>query len=79
MTATLYLTREIKRRCPGLRIVVGGSSVAGESGRAIVSAFKWIDAAVQGEGEKPLAGLILNLRAGVPEAAGSGRFDQRAP
>lgn len=76
LTATLYLAREIKRRCPGLKIVTGGSSVAGESGRAIVSAFKWIDAVVQGEGEKPLAGLIRNLQTGIPETAAPGRFDQ---
>ena len=91
LTATLYLTREIKRRCPGLKIVVGGSGVAGASGRASVSAFPWIDAVVQGEGEIPLSGMIHNLRAnpeqavaGSPailgsgdlETSGSGRFDQ---
>ena len=91
LTATLYLTREIKRRCPGLKIVVGGAGAAGESGRALVSAFSWIDAAVQGEGEKPLAGLVRSLREGcAPPAAVSpavvsaggagendpGRFDQ---
>ena len=91
LTATLYLTREIKRRCPGLKIVVGGPGVAGASGRASVSAFPWIDAVVQGEGEIPLSGMIHNLRAnpeqavaGSPailgsgdlETSGSGRFDQ---
>lgn len=91
LTATLYLTREIKRRCPGLKIVVGGPGVAGASGRASVSAFPWIDAVVKGEGEKPLSAMIQNLRAnpeqavagspailesGDPETSGSGRFDQ---
>jgi ribosomal peptide maturation radical SAM protein 1 len=65
LTSTLYISREIKRRFPGIRIVLGGSSVAGESGQGIVSAFKWIDFAVQGEGEKPLAGLIQSIRAGT--------------
>ncbi|MCP3953787.1 MAG: hypothetical protein GY697_16445, partial [Desulfobacterales bacterium] len=36
LTATLYMTREIKRRCPDLKIVIGGPGVAGESGRASV-------------------------------------------
>ena len=93
LSATLYLAREIQRRCPELKIVLGGSSVAGASGRAIVSAFKWIDAAVQGEGEKPLAALVERLRSGgEPVGADSpailgtgasktddpGRFDQLA-
>jgi len=64
LTAALYLAREIKRRCPTLPIVAGGSSVAGDSGRAIVEHFPWIDAVVLGEGEKPLARLIKTLEAG---------------
>jgi ribosomal peptide maturation radical SAM protein 1 len=91
LTAALYVTREIKRRCPGLSIVAGGASVAGESGRALVQTIDWIDVVVNGEGEKPLLELIQSLRAGRdPGAAAStavvtadgtetgvsGRFDQ---
>jgi len=65
LTASLYLAREIKRRCPTLKIVAGGSSVAGASGQALVEHFEWIDAVVQGEGEKPLAKLINDLHAGL--------------
>ncbi len=89
LTATLYMTREIKRRCPDLKIVVGGPGVAGAPGRASVSAFPWLDAVVRGEGEKPLSGMIDKLRANPEQAvAGSpailkpgdteacGQFDQ---
>lgn len=65
LTATLYLTREIKRRFPGVPIVVGGSSAAGASGRGLVSAFSWIDFAVQGEGEQPLLQLVQAARSGA--------------
>lgn len=72
LTASLYLAREIKRRSPALKIIAGGSSVAGSSGRAIVEHFEWIDAVVQGEGEKPLVKLINSLQAGFDiKAAGS--------
>jgi len=65
LTASLYLAREIKHRCPTLKIVAGGSSVAAPSGQAIVQHFEWIDAVVQGEGEEPLVKLINNLRSGL--------------
>ena len=72
LTASLYLAREIKRRCPALKIIAGGSSVAGSSGKAIVEHFEWIDAVVQGEGEKPLVKLVNSLQAGLDiPAAGS--------
>lgn len=64
LTSTLYVTREIKRRFPGIRIVLGGSSVAGESGRGLAAVFHWIDFTVPGEGEKPLAGLVESIRTG---------------
>jgi len=69
LTASLYLAREIKRRCPTLTIIAGGSSVAGASGQAIGQHFEWIDAVVQGEGEKPLVKLINNLCAGLDISA----------
>lgn len=84
LTASLYLAREIKRRCPTLRIIAGGSSVAGASGQAIVQHFEWIDAVIQGEGERSLASLVNWLQAGLDlDAAGSGAIltagDERPP
>lgn len=73
LTAALYLAREIKRRCPTLPIIAGGSSVAADSGRAIVERFHWIDAVVQGEGEIPLTRLIKTLTAGADIRASAGR------
>jgi ribosomal peptide maturation radical SAM protein 1 len=69
LTSSLYFIREIRSRVPGLKIVVGGSSCAGEMGESLLQVFPEIDFVVQGEGELPLAHLVNALSQGrsVPD------------
>ncbi len=69
--ASLLLARRIKERWPGIRIVLGGSNVAGPMGRETLRAFDWVDAAVDGEGETAFPELVRRIRdhrsaAGLP-------------
>ncbi|HDQ40611.1 MAG TPA: RiPP maturation radical SAM protein 1 [Desulfonatronum sp.] len=61
LTATLYLIRQIKKQFPGLPVVVGGSTLAGESAAALTALFPEIDFLIQGEGEAALAELVDGL------------------
>jgi ribosomal peptide maturation radical SAM protein 1 len=61
VTASLYLISQVKRICPSLPIVVGGSSFSGEASTDLLSAFPGIDYLVRGEGERPLADLLRFL------------------
>ena len=61
VTASLYLISRIKRICPSLPVVVGGSSFAGENSSGLMSAFSGIDYLVLGEGERPLTELLRFL------------------
>ncbi len=75
LTSTLYFIQRIKRLFPDLFVVVGGSSFAGESVRECTRAFPMVDAAVNGEGERPLVALIRHLRdhggaGGAPDIPG---------
>ncbi|NDY42640.1 RiPP maturation radical SAM protein 1 [Dissulfurirhabdus thermomarina] len=78
LTAALYLAREVRRRSPGTAVVLGGSACAGELGAGLLRAFPFVDFVVNGEGERPLAGLVRHLRGdgglppGVVHRAGSG-------
>lgn len=65
LTSALYFAREIKRRAPALKIVVGGSACSGEMGRSLLRAFPEIAFAVSGEGERPLAQLVTRLLQGA--------------
>jgi len=58
LTSSLYFIREIKKRVPSLKIVVGGSACAGELGRSLLELFSEIDFVISGEGELPLVHLI---------------------
>ncbi|MEW5723858.1 MAG: RiPP maturation radical SAM C-methyltransferase [Thermodesulfobacteriota bacterium] len=88
LTSSLYCIRRIKERSPEALIVAGGSLVAGEAGLDLAGACPEIDYLVQGEGERPLAGLVGYLRgeggfpsAGVVGPGGTGGpvpFDQTA-
>ncbi|MCU0588376.1 MAG: RiPP maturation radical SAM C-methyltransferase [Syntrophobacteraceae bacterium] len=62
LTASLHCIREIKKRAPGLPVVVGGSSWAGESCAAWLRHFPEIDAIVLGEGELPLTELVRHFQ-----------------
>lgn len=61
LTSTLYFAREIKRRAPTLKIVVGGPSCAGRLGETLLETFPEIDFVIRGEGERPLVGLLKEL------------------
>lgn len=58
LTACLYLIQRLKKRCPHLTMVVGGSAFSLPSGAAALRLFPPIDAVVYGEGELPLAHLV---------------------
>ena len=64
--ASLLLAKRIKDRWPGVRIVMGGSNLAGPMGRENLRAFEWLDAVVDGEGDEVLPQLIRRLRRGEP-------------
>lgn len=58
MTTSLLLIQRIKRRCPSLPVVVGGSTFSGERPENLTAVFPEIDHLVQGEGETALAELV---------------------
>lgn len=59
--ASLYLA-DLLKKLPGCPpIVFGGSLCGGDLGQSLLGAFPQIDYIVDGEGEKPLAGLITYL------------------
>ena len=61
LTSSLYMIRQIRHRHPSCRIVVGGSSCAGELGHSLLANIPEIDFVVSGEGELPLLELINRL------------------
>jgi ribosomal peptide maturation radical SAM protein 1 len=61
VTASLYLISRIKKACPSLPVVVGGSSFSGERSAGLLKVIPQIDYLVVGEGERPLAGLVNYL------------------
>lgn len=61
VTASLYLISQIKRICPSLPVVIGGSSFSGEASTGLLKAFPNIDYLVLGEGERPLSELVRYL------------------
>ena len=73
--ASLALARELKRRAPNVRVVLGGAACAAPMGRGLLEAFPWIDAAVSGEAESVAVSLFKALRDGeeVPELPGVAR------
>jgi len=64
LTSSLYMIRQIRDRHPSCRIVVGGSSCAGELGRSLLANIPEIDFVVSGEGELPLLELVNRLAKG---------------
>ncbi len=55
--ASVYLAGELKRRAPHLRVVLGGTSVLGVPGANLLRRLPFVDAVVDGEGERALAEL----------------------
>ena len=63
--ASLAAARAVKKVCPELPIVFGGSSCAGAAGESLARVFPFIDHIISGEGEEPLLALCRKL-AGRP-------------
>jgi ribosomal peptide maturation radical SAM protein 1 len=61
MTATLYLIRQIKQRCPKTPVVVGGAPFHAATIPGLLRVFPEIDAVVTGEGERPLGKIVGHL------------------
>lgn len=61
LLSSLYLARQLKEKRPGLPIVFGGSSCAGEAGASLFRQFHHIDFLVDGEGEAALCRLCRFL------------------
>ncbi len=61
LTSSLYHIRQIRQRFAGLKIVIGGSSCAGEMGKSLLRTFPEMDFVVQGEGELPLLHLVNHV------------------
>jgi ribosomal peptide maturation radical SAM protein 1 len=68
LTSSLYFIREIKRRAPKMKTLVGGSACAGEMGYRLLRVFSEIDFVIQGEGELPLIHLIRSLKGIDPDS-----------
>lgn len=58
LCAGLFLAREIKRISPSTRVVMGGASVSGVAGKAILDTFPFVDFVISGEGERALCFLV---------------------
>ena len=61
LTSSLYLMREIKASSPETILLAGGSLLCADTVEGMLDCFPQIDAAIVGEGERPLAGLVGNL------------------
>jgi ribosomal peptide maturation radical SAM protein 1 len=58
LTAALVIARAVKSIAPSIPIVLGGAAVSGMAGLSILRSFPDIDYVIDGEGERPLSGLI---------------------
>src|SRR5262249_20322628 len=59
--ASLLLSKHIKDRYPGVRIVFGGANADSQIGLELIKAFDWIDYVVHGEAENSFPKLIQNV------------------
>lgn len=64
LTASLYFIRQIKRRCPDLPVIAGGSIIGGHTASDLLEVFPEIDLIVNGEGELPLTSILSHLKNG---------------
>jgi hypothetical protein len=62
LTSALYVIKWLKKRYPGLIIVVGGASTSGGAANGLLKKFPEIDLVVNGEGEMPLYHIIHHLK-----------------
>jgi ribosomal peptide maturation radical SAM protein 1 len=63
LTSALYFIKRIKKKCPDLLMVIGGSTFSGTAGGRLFELFPQIDMVVNGEGELPLSQLVGWLKA----------------
>jgi ribosomal peptide maturation radical SAM protein 1 len=61
---SVALARLIKDQLPGLPIVLGGYALEGPPAKCVANAFPWIDAIVQGDGEKTIVDITRQVLAG---------------
>lgn len=73
LTSSLYAIKALKKACPGIPIVAGGSSCSGEMGRSLLLKCPEIDFVVTGEGERPLLSIVYYLM-GRSEKPGPGVY-----
>src|SRR4029453_4982850 len=64
--AALALSRLLKQRAPGIRVVFGGANCDGPMGAALHRSFPWVDVVVRGEGGRGLPQLVDYLLDGGP-------------
>jgi len=62
LTSAMFFIKKIKRNFPHLPIVIGGSTLAAESARQMLTVLPEVDFIVTGEGELPLTQLVYHLR-----------------
>ena len=63
---SLAVARELKRRRPGLRILLGGANCEGPMGHALHRNHPFVDYVVRGEGEAALPALLAHIEAASP-------------
>jgi len=61
LPASLLAARRLKKRFPRVPVVLGGSTCSPMIGRSLLDIFPDIDFIINGEGEKPLHGLVRYL------------------
>lgn len=62
--ANLFVARELRKRDPSVKLVLGGSTVSSAVGPSIMQEYRFVDYVIQGEGEVPLVALIRALERG---------------
>lgn len=58
LTSALVIARAVKARIPSCPVVFGGAGVSGGTGVSLIKSFPEVDYVINGEGERPLAGLV---------------------
>ena len=79
LTSSIYMIRHIRTLNPECRIVIGGSSCAGELGHSLLENMPEVDFVISGEGELPLLDLINSLKQGSFEGEISSGLIWRDP
>lgn len=77
--ANLVLAKRLKALDPDVAIVLGGSSVSDRVGASLLNEYRWVDYIVQGEGERPLLGLVDRLIEGAPADGIAGVLGRPGP